>query len=143
MLGVGWRGVGGAPLGSAAMGLEGSRVLVVGASSGIGRVLGLQAAAAGASVAFAARRRELVDSAAAEAGGGSVGLVCDVRDEASCAAVVADAVAALGGIDAVVYATAIDVLVRIADAPASVWADTFATNVFGAGLITAAALPHL
>jgi NAD(P)-dependent dehydrogenase (short-subunit alcohol dehydrogenase family) len=123
--------------------VDGSRVLVVGASSGIGRTLGLQAAAAGASVAFAARRRELVDSAAAEAGGGSVGLVCDVRDEASCAAVVADAVAALGGIDAVVYATAIDVLVRIADAPASVWADTFATNVFGAGLITAAALPHL
>lgn len=123
--------------------MDGSRVLIVGASSGIGRTLGLQATAAGASVAFAARRRELVDSAAAEAGGGSVGLVCDVRDETSCAAVVADAVAALGGIDAVVYATAIDVLVRITDAPASVWADTFATNVFGAGLVTAAALPHL
>ena len=123
--------------------MEGSRVLIVGASSGIGRTLGLQAAAAGAAVAFAARREELVTAAAAEAGNGSVGLVCDVRDEASCRAVVADAVAALGGLDAVVYATAIDVLVRIADATPAVWTDTFSTNVFGAGLVTAAALPHL
>ncbi len=124
-------------------GLDGSRILIVGASSGIGRSLGLQAAALGAHVAFAARRRDLVESAAAEAGGGSVGLVCDVRDEGSCAAVVDGTVAALGGLDALVYSTAIDLLVRIADADMETWADTFATNVFGAGLVTAAALPHL
>jgi NAD(P)-dependent dehydrogenase (short-subunit alcohol dehydrogenase family) len=123
--------------------LDGSRVLIIGASSGIGRSLGLQAAAAGARVAFAARRRELVESAAAGAGNGSVGLVCDVRDPGSCAAAVEDAVAALGGLDALVYSTAIDLLVRIADADMETWADTFATNVFGAGLVTAAALPHL
>ena len=116
---------------------------MVGASSGIGRVLGLRAAADGAHVAFAARRAELVRSAAVEAGGRSVGLICDVRDEASCQEVVGNAVDALGGLDAVVYSTAIDILVRIADATAAQWADTFATNVGGAGLITAAALPHL
>ncbi|MCU1378118.1 MAG: short-chain dehydrogenase [Acidimicrobiales bacterium] len=120
-----------------------ARILIVGASSGIGRTLGLHAAARGDTVAFAARRRELVDAAAAEAGGGAIGLVCDVRDEASCTAVVADTVAAFGGLDAIVYATAIDVLVRIGDASAATWTDTFATNVFGAGLVTAAALPHL
>ena len=119
------------------------RVLVIGASSGIGRSLGLQAAQAGARVAFAARRRELVDSAATDAGNGAVGLVCDVRDEASCASVVADAVAALGGLDALVYSTAIDRLVRLVDADASVWRDTFETNVYGAALVTTAALPHL
>jgi NAD(P)-dependent dehydrogenase (short-subunit alcohol dehydrogenase family) len=123
--------------------LDGSRVLIIGASSGIGRSLGLQAAAAGARVAFAARRRELVESAAARAGNGSVGLVCDVRDAGSCTAAVEDAVAALGGLDALVYSTAIDLLVRIADADMETWADTFATNVFGAGLVTATALPHL
>lgn len=123
--------------------LEGSRVLIVGASSGIGRTLGLQAAAEGARVAFAARRGELVAAAAADAGPGAVGLTCDARDEGSCRAVVADAVDALGGLDALVYATAIDRLVRIADAGADTWHDTFATNVFGAGLVTAAALPHL
>jgi NAD(P)-dependent dehydrogenase (short-subunit alcohol dehydrogenase family) len=123
--------------------LDGSRVLVVGASSGIGRSLGLQAAGVGARVAFAARRRELVESAAAAAGHGSVGLVCDVRDAGSCAALVDDAVAAFGGLDALVYSTAIDLLVRIADADLATWTDTFATNVVGAGLVTAAALPHL
>jgi NAD(P)-dependent dehydrogenase (short-subunit alcohol dehydrogenase family) len=123
--------------------LDGSRILIVGASSGIGRSLGLQAAGLGARVAFAARRHPLVESAAAEAGAGSVGLVCDVRDPDSCAAVVADTVGALGGLDALVYSTAIDLLVRIADADQATWADTFATNVFGAGLVTRAALPHL
>ena len=123
--------------------LQGSRVLIVGASSGIGRSIGLQLASGGASVAFAARRRDMVDAAAAEAGAAAIGLTCDVRDEASCRAVVADAVAAFGGLDAVVYSTAIDILVRIADASAAQWADTFSTNVGGAGLVTAAALPHL
>ena len=123
--------------------LDDSRILVIGASSGIGRVLGLQAAAEGARVAFAARRRELVDEAAAEAGGGAIGLTCDTRDDRSCHAVVDDTVAAFGGLDAVVYATAIDILVRIEQASADVWHDTFATNVFGANAVTIAALPHL
>jgi NAD(P)-dependent dehydrogenase (short-subunit alcohol dehydrogenase family) len=124
-------------------GIEGRRILVVGASSGVGRSIGLQAAAKGAQVAFAARRRELVDSAAAEAGTGSVGLVCDVRDPASCAQVVADSVESFGGLDAVVYATAVDRLVRLRDANQEDWRTSFDTNVVGAALVTSAALPHL
>ncbi len=123
--------------------LAGTRLLIVGASSGIGRELGMQAVRAGASVAFAARRIDLVAAAAAEAGGGSVGLRCDVRDASACQSVVDDAVAALGGLDALVYCTAIDVLVRIDEADAATWADTFSTNVTGAALVTAAALQHL
>ena len=92
--------------------LDGRRILIVGASSGIGRSLGLQAAAAGAVVAFAARRSDLVESATAQAGGSSVGLVADVRDPAACEALVETAVEALGGLDDVVYSTAIDVLTR-------------------------------
>lgn len=125
------------------MSLTGRRILIVGASSGVGRVLGLQAAEAGARVAFAARRAELVHGAASEAGPGNIGLVCDVRDEASCHAVVADAVAAFGGLDALVYATAVDDVVRATEAGAERWRRTFETNVIGAGLVTAAALPHL
>ena len=94
-------------------------------------------------VAFAARRRDLVEAAAAEAGNGSVGLVCDVVDPASCRSVVDDTVRALGGLDSLVYCTGVDVLVRIADADATTWTNTFATNVIGAGLVTAAALEHL
>ena len=117
------------------------RVLIVGASSGVGRELGRQLADAGHSVAFAARRRQLVEEAAEEHGG--VSLVCDVRDEASCAGLVAEAVGALGGLDALVYSTAVDPLVKLADADAARWRNTFETNVFGAALVTNAALPHL
>ena len=118
-------------------------MLIVGASSGIGRSLGLQAASEGARVAFAARRAELVKEAAASAGGGAVGLVCDVRDPAACEGVVERAVEAFGGLDALVYSTAIDQLVRLAEAGPDIWRATFETNVFGAGLVTSAALPHL
>ena len=124
--------------------LDGSRILVVGASSGIGRQIGLQAASAGASVAFVARRRELLDEAVATASGnGHIGIRCDVRDDAQCVTAVAAAAQALGGIDHLVYATAIDVLIRLADAGPDTWSDTFATNIFGAAAITRAALPHL
>ena len=121
--------------------LAGSRVLIVGASSGIGRSLGVQAAAAGARVCFAARRTELLAQVAAETGGMAV--TCDVRDERACAELVERTVAQLGGLDVLVYATAIDVLVRLADAGAAAWADTLATNVTGAALVTRAALAPL
>ena len=50
--------------------LTGQRVLVVGASSGIGRVIAQRAVAAGASVMFAARRAGKLAEAVAETGAG-------------------------------------------------------------------------
>ena len=47
--------------------------------------------------------------------------VCDVRDPAQCDAVVATAVERLGGLDAVVYATAVDPLVRLVDTDLERW----------------------
>ena len=49
----------------------------------------------------------------------------------------------MGGIDALVYATGIGPLVRLADMDAGTWRAAFDTNVIGAALVTAAALPHL
>jgi len=122
--------------------LQGQRVLVVGASSGIGRGVARMVVAEGGSLAVSARRAAMLDEAVAEAGGG-VAIPGDVRDPESCAAVVAETVRRLGGLDALVYATAVDPLVRIADADAARWHDTFATNVVGAALYCRAALPHL
>lgn len=123
--------------------LQGRKVLVVGASSGIGRELGTLAAEAGATVAFAARRGPLVQEAARLSGEGCVGLTCDVRDPASCAAVVDQAVQSLGGLSDLVYASAVDRLVRLAQADAADWAQTYQTNVVGAALVCQAALEHL
>lgn len=123
--------------------LAGRRVLVVGASTGIGRVIGGRLCAAGAQVAFAARRGEVCEEAAREAGGVAIGLSCDVTDEEQCTRVVADTVDGLGGLDDVVYSTGAISIIALADATTEWWRRTFETNVMGAALITKAALPHL
>ena len=123
--------------------LAGRRILVIGASSGIGRALGPALAAEGARVALAARRRDLLEEIARDLPGDAVALHCDVREPASCEAAVADAVMALGGLDALVFATGRAVLLPIAEAEAPVWNEIFETNVVGASLVTKAALPHL
>ena len=119
------------------------RAVVVGASSGLGRCIGIGLAGRGAQVALLARRKERLIDAAAEAGNGAVAIQCDVTDAASCNDAIAQAAQAMGGIDAVIYATGIGPLAHIEDLDAATWRLTFDTNVTGASLVTAAALPHL
>jgi NAD(P)-dependent dehydrogenase (short-subunit alcohol dehydrogenase family) len=119
------------------------RTIVVGASTGLGRCLAIGLAKRGADVAMLARRQELLVEAAREAGPHARPITCDVTDEASCRSAVAQAVQALGGIDSVVYCPGIGILRRIEDLDLAAWRRTFDTNVAGAALFTAAALPHL
>jgi NAD(P)-dependent dehydrogenase (short-subunit alcohol dehydrogenase family) len=119
------------------------RVVVVGASSGLGRCIGIGLAQRRADVALLARRRERLERAAAEAGDRAVVIDCDVTDEYSCTKAVNEAAGALGGIDGLVYTPAIGPLVRLEDTDADTWRRVFDTNVIGASLVTTAALPHL
>jgi NAD(P)-dependent dehydrogenase (short-subunit alcohol dehydrogenase family) len=123
--------------------LDGKRLLVVGASSGIGREVGLQAAAAGARVAFAARRGDRVKEAADAAGSGAIGVTCDVTDEGSCRALAEEVVSTFGGIDALVYSAGVSPLTRLADAGGADWERVVKTNLVGPGIVTAAVLPYL
>jgi NAD(P)-dependent dehydrogenase (short-subunit alcohol dehydrogenase family) len=123
--------------------LSGRRILVVGASSGIGRAVGRLAGRSGASVAFAGRRAERLEAAAAEAGEGAVAIPCDVCRADDCADVVDQAVAALGGLDALVYATGMSPLAMLAEARQEEWRAVLDTNVVGAALVSSAAVPHL
>lgn len=119
------------------------RAVVVGASSGLGRCIALGLGKRGAQVALLARRREQLEEAAREVGPDALAIACDVTDEASCREAIAEAAAGLGGIDAMVFATGIGSLTRLAETDQAAWRQTFDTNVIGASLITAAALPHL
>jgi NAD(P)-dependent dehydrogenase (short-subunit alcohol dehydrogenase family) len=119
------------------------KAVVIGASSGLGRCIGIGLAQRGAEVALLARRHERLVDAAKEAGPGALAIRCDVTDEASCRSAIEEAAAGLGGIDALVYATGIGPLARIEDLDADTWRRAFDTNVIGASLVTAAALPHL
>jgi NAD(P)-dependent dehydrogenase (short-subunit alcohol dehydrogenase family) len=127
-------------------GLEGRRVLLVGASSGIGRALALAAGAAGARLALAARRLELVEQVADEvnrAGGEACAWRCDVTDADDCAALVDGAAAFLGGIDVVLYLSGASSLLRVAEASPAQWHDLLATNLVGAATVIAGALGAL
>ncbi len=119
------------------------RTVVVGASTGLGRCLAIGLAKRGAEVAMLARRQELLVEAARDAGPRAHPITCDVTDQASCRSAVAKAAGTLGGIDAVVYCPGIGILRRIEDLDLAAWRKTFDTNVAGAALFTAAALPYL
>ncbi len=119
------------------------RVVIVGASSGLGRCIGVGLADTGASVALLARRRDRLERAVSELGDRAVAVTCDVTDDASCRSAIAEAAEAMGGIDGLVYTPGIGPLRPLTDTDAATWRAVFDTNVMGASLITAAALPHL
>jgi len=120
-----------------------SRTVVIGASSGLGRCIGVGLAKKGGRVALLARRLDRLQRAAEEAGNDAVALECDICDEGSVRSAVAAAADALGGIDNLIYTPAIGPLVRLVDTDAETWRRVFDTNVIGAALATAAAVPHL
>src|SRR5215813_6207075 len=119
------------------------RVVVVGASSGLGRCIAVGLGRRGVDVALLARRSERLETAAAEIGSRATTFACDVTDEASCKSTIARVADEMGGIDALVYCPGIGPLKRLVDVDAVIWAHVFNTNVTGAALITAAAVKHL
>ena len=85
--------------------LTGKRILVTGASSGIGEAGARKLAAAGAKVFVVARRRDLLDAVVADvtaAGGDATAIDCDLSDLDAVDALVADVDARFGGVDVLI-----------------------------------------
>lgn len=85
--------------------LGGKRILLTGASSGIGEAAAEQFARAGATVVVVARRQDLLDALAERitgAGGEALSIPCDVSDMDAVDALVADVEKRLGGIDVLI-----------------------------------------
>lgn len=121
--------------------MQGRRVLVTGASSGIGAAVARAIADAGGQVALLARRRDALVDLAAELDG--VALPADVTDPAQVAVAVDRAAEELGGLDGVVTAAGLARPGGIRDADPADWRTMFEVNVLGTLHAVRAALPHL
>ncbi|MBL7493538.1 SDR family NAD(P)-dependent oxidoreductase [Frankia sp. AgB1.9] len=129
------------------MGLEyhltGRRILVTGASSGIGSEVCRAAVAAGASVAMLARRKELLDALAAELGERAIPVCADVTDLDRLEAGVAAAARRLGGLDGVVAVAGQNITGSIAGGTPKLWRQIMDVNLIGPLASVRYALDHL
>jgi NADP-dependent 3-hydroxy acid dehydrogenase YdfG len=121
--------------------IAGLRVLIVGASSGIGHAVAVRAAERGARVAVAARRTDLLEALAEQIGGTAFEL--DVEDPAAIGRVVDAAAEALGGFDAVVFTSTVAPMAHIEDTDIATWIHAFNVNTLGANSVLRAVRPHL
>ena len=104
--------------------LSGRRVLVVGASSGIGAALAKAVVSAGGDVAVSARRSDRLDSVVVKMGRGHA-VPGDTTIPAEARRVANEAVAAMGGLDLMVYVAGYGVLQPLVDTDPVVWTDVF------------------
>jgi NAD(P)-dependent dehydrogenase (short-subunit alcohol dehydrogenase family) len=121
--------------------LQGRRVLVTGAASGIGRATAPRFAAEGALVALLGRDAEGLEAAAREAGGEAI--VCDLLDIPAIAPAVERAAAALGGLDGIVCAAGVDLVRRIEAMSPEDWARVIGVNLTAPMLVCRATLPAM
>jgi short-subunit dehydrogenase len=127
--------------------LSGNRIILTGASEGIGRALALALASRGARLALAARDRERLETLAQECralGGEARALPTDVTSQQDCEWLVAETVKAFGGIDVLVHNAGITMWSRFdALRDLSIFERIMEVNYLAPVRLTALSLPHL
>ena len=124
--------------------LTGTVVVITGATAGIGAAATRLLVEAGANVAVGGRRQERIDELVAELGDDRVvGVVCDVRNPADNAALVAAAVDKWGRLDSVVPNAGIGMYGGILDYPDDEIVRMVDTNFTGTIWTVRAALPAM
>ena len=121
--------------------LEGRKIVVTGAASGIGRRVAEVFAAEGARVALFDLNAEGLAPVAIATGG--ISCPVNITDEAATQAVAAKAADALGGIDGIVNAAGIMPTGSMADTPADLFRKVIDVNLTGTYIVVRACLPFL
>ena len=121
------------------MKLSEMRVLVTGASSGLGAHMAAMLASRGARVAAAARRVAALETLAAGAGGRITPIAMDVCNPASVERGVAEAAAALGGLDGLVNNAGVAWRGRAIEMQDADWQRVIDTNLNGVFRVAQAA----
>jgi len=127
--------------------MKGRRIILTGASEGIGRALALELAARGARLALAARDRDRLESVAQECrarGADALAVPTDVTNSQDLEWLVGETLKAFGGIDAVVHNAGITMWSRFdALADLSIFERVMEVNYYAPVRLTALTLPHL
>lgn len=116
--------------------VEGLRVLVTGAASGIGAAIATRFASQGANVVA-------LDRVAGQGDPGVTAVLADLSDDASVRAAVARAGHVLGGLDVVVNNAGVGATGAVEDNPDDEWHRVFDINVVGLVRVSRAAMPLL
>ena len=122
--------------------LQGRRIVITGAGSGIGKTTALLFAKEGASVALLDLDLASVRRTAEQTDGGHA-FQLDISIEEATTAVVAQAATALGGIDGLVNAAGIIRNASMADTPAADWRRILDVNLTGTYVVSRCCLPWL
>ena len=128
------------------MQLEKARVIVTGASQGIGRAIALEFGRRGARLALAARNRQALEELAAsiKAGGGSAIVIpTDVTAAGAVEQLAQETIRQLGGIDILVNNAGIGMTAPIGDASSADVAALFELNVLAAAAAIRAVVPTM
>lgn len=124
--------------------LDGARILVTGASSGIGAATAPILAARGARLVLTARRADRLDALARTlTGSGHVVMPADLADPDRAEQVALEATLALGGLDVVVHNAAMPKRRPVTVVTAAEVAETMALNYFAPVRMTLATLPAM
>ena len=126
--------------------IPGARILITGASQGIGRALAEEAARRGALVLAAARSSDQLAELAerVRAGGGKLEVVtADVTNPQDRQQMVKAATHHFGGLDILVNNAGIGIFADVASMTPEQWSDVIDTNLTGVFYACRAAIPHL
>jgi NAD(P)-dependent dehydrogenase (short-subunit alcohol dehydrogenase family) len=107
------------------------RIVVTGASSGVGRAAATMFLEEGARVAMLARRAEILEAQAAPWGASAIPLRVDVSDPHACDAAMAVAHDRMGGFDLIVNAAGIAAPIPLPSLTSHDWNTVLATNLSG------------
>jgi NADP-dependent 3-hydroxy acid dehydrogenase YdfG len=123
--------------------LDGRRIAITGASSGIGEATAEKLAAEGAQVALGARRKDRIDAVAERIGDSAHALEVDVTDEDAAIGFIDAAAEAMGGLDGLINNAGVMLLGPVGGADTGEWRRMIEVNLLGLLYCTHAALPKM